>query len=95
MPVAGSYEQHAAVEAAAVWTASQAERLGVSTDEVLSTVRAGWTAWDIERLSAANAGELTGPAPRPGYLVVALRKIREAPVLPLRLDFETRKRLRR
>ncbi len=59
--MAGGYEQAAAVDAADLWTAEQAKRLGVRSSEILDAIRSGWTAWDVKRLSAANTDDLTGP----------------------------------
>lgn len=92
MPAAGGYEQRAAVAEAEEWTAKQAERLGVSFEDVMPAVKRGWTVWDVKRLSAANTNELPGP---PLHVVNAIRKIKDAPILPLRLDRGTRRRLRR
>ena len=91
---AGSYEQHAAVEAAEAWTAAQAERLGVSVDEVMAGILAGWTAAQVERIGAANAHELAEEPPKPQDLAAGINRIRNAPILPIRLDYPTKRRLR-
>jgi hypothetical protein len=92
MQLTGSYEQSATVDKADLWTAEQAKRLGVKSSEILDAIRSGWTAWDVTRLSAANTDDLTGPPP---HIISAIRKIRNAPILPVRLSYSTKRRLDR
>ena len=88
------YEQAAAVDKAEAWTAEQAERLGISNGEIMAAVMRGWTPKMIGHIAIANAGQLGENPPPANGMAAAIRKIRNAPILSLRLDFETRRRLR-
>ena len=95
MPVSGSYEQHAAVEAAEKWTAAQAARLGVDYAFVMAAIKRGWTAWDVECVGDKNARKMKGEPLPPGDLAAGIKRIRNAPILPINLGYSTRRRLRR
>ena len=75
------------------WYAEQAERLGVEPAEIEDAILRGWTGDVIAKLPIVRAAELAGLPPADAEHLAALEKIKSAPVMPMRLDYETRRRL--
>ena len=63
------------------WTAEQAERLGVTPEEILAAVRRGWLPEDI--LAATSKYQLED-VPLCAEMREAIEKIKSAPTMPLR-----------
>ena len=75
--------QERAVAKAYRWQDVQAMRLGVTSQEVLDAIGRGWTAEDVENLSASEAARLGSPPSDP-YMAAAIKRISSAPVKPFR-----------
>ena len=91
-----THDEHAAtVDKAELWTAAQAKRLGVKPGEILDAVRSGWTAGDVECVGDKNARKMKGEPLPPGDLAAGIKRIRNAPILPINLGYSTRQRLDR
>jgi hypothetical protein len=71
----------------------QSERLGVEPAEIEAAILRGWTGDVIAELPASRASELAGPPMWDPEIEATLEKIKSAPVVPLRLDYETKRRL--
>ncbi len=76
------------------WYSEQSERLGVTASELEAAVLRGWGGHEIAALPSACAAELAGPPRTDAEHAAALARIRDAPVMPLHLGYETRRRLR-
>ena len=76
------------------WYTEQSERLGVTASELEAAVLRGWGGHEITALPSACAAELAGPPRTDAEHKAAVARIRDAPVMPLHLGYETRRRLR-
>ena len=76
------------------WYTEQSERLGVTPGELEAAVLRGWGGHEIAALPSACAAELTGPPRADAEHKAAVARSRDAPIEPVRLGYETRRRLR-
>ncbi len=76
------------------WYTEQSERLGVPVPEIEDAIMRGWGGHEIAALPSACAAELAGPPRADAEHKAAVARIRDAPVMPLHLGYETRRRLR-